>query len=245
MHSTGHVPYAPDFFFVGTGFAGAFLLEVCRLSYLRFGATSRGHYSSLLISFSARTPPRRCLPNSAHRLSMCARSSWRSCGRPLLTTRMHRTRMLFSSKAHCKRLSSSLRCPLLQPDWQETEPVFFVYRSSFLSSCQFIYATHFIKGIVLLYMSGMLLYVQYISRHHRRSSATCLRSSFVVHGPSLSFPSTHTHFFIPPSPRDPSLDVSLYLLLILSMPAWKYLFFFFFEDLRPRHYALLKMHRLD
>ena len=28
MHSTGHVPYAPDFFFVGTGFAGAFLLEV-------------------------------------------------------------------------------------------------------------------------------------------------------------------------------------------------------------------------
>ena len=94
-----------------------------------------------------------------------------------------------------------------------------------MSSCQFIYATHFIKGIVLLYMSGMLLYVQYISRHRRRSSATCLRSSFVVHGPSLSFPSTHTHFFIPPSPRDPSLDVSLYL-LILSMPAWKYLFFF-------------------
>jgi hypothetical protein len=29
MHSIGHVPYAPDFFFVGTGFAGAFLLEVC------------------------------------------------------------------------------------------------------------------------------------------------------------------------------------------------------------------------
>jgi len=28
MHSTGHVPYAPDFFFVGTGFAGAFLLEL-------------------------------------------------------------------------------------------------------------------------------------------------------------------------------------------------------------------------
>ena len=28
MHSTGHVRYAPDFFFVGTGFAGAFLLEV-------------------------------------------------------------------------------------------------------------------------------------------------------------------------------------------------------------------------
>jgi hypothetical protein len=28
MHSIGHVPYAPDFFFVGTGFAGAFLLEV-------------------------------------------------------------------------------------------------------------------------------------------------------------------------------------------------------------------------
>ena len=29
MHSIGHVPFAPDFFFVGTGFAGAFLLEVC------------------------------------------------------------------------------------------------------------------------------------------------------------------------------------------------------------------------
>lgn len=29
MHSIGHVPYAPDFFFVGTGFAGAFLIEVC------------------------------------------------------------------------------------------------------------------------------------------------------------------------------------------------------------------------
>ncbi|KAI9435735.1 fungal-specific transcription factor domain-containing protein [Lactarius indigo] len=28
MHSTGHVRYAPDFFFVGTGFAGAFLLEL-------------------------------------------------------------------------------------------------------------------------------------------------------------------------------------------------------------------------
>jgi hypothetical protein len=28
MHSTGHMPYAPDFFFVGTGFAGAFLLEL-------------------------------------------------------------------------------------------------------------------------------------------------------------------------------------------------------------------------
>jgi hypothetical protein len=30
MHSMGHMPYAPDFFFIGTGFAGAFLLEVCR-----------------------------------------------------------------------------------------------------------------------------------------------------------------------------------------------------------------------
>jgi hypothetical protein len=29
MHAIGHVPYAPDFFFVGAGFAGAFLLEVC------------------------------------------------------------------------------------------------------------------------------------------------------------------------------------------------------------------------
>jgi hypothetical protein len=29
MHSTGHVRYAPDFFFMGTGFAAAFLLEVC------------------------------------------------------------------------------------------------------------------------------------------------------------------------------------------------------------------------
>jgi len=28
MHSTGHVRYAPDFFFVGAGFAGAFLLEL-------------------------------------------------------------------------------------------------------------------------------------------------------------------------------------------------------------------------
>ncbi|KAI0296978.1 hypothetical protein B0F90DRAFT_1743135 [Multifurca ochricompacta] len=28
MHSTGHVRYAPDFFFVGTGFAGAFLIEL-------------------------------------------------------------------------------------------------------------------------------------------------------------------------------------------------------------------------
>ena len=36
MHSTGHVPYAPDFFFIGTGFAGAFLLEVCRLFHLAF-----------------------------------------------------------------------------------------------------------------------------------------------------------------------------------------------------------------
>jgi hypothetical protein len=36
MHSTGHVPYAPDFFFVGTGFAGAFLLEVCCLFTLAF-----------------------------------------------------------------------------------------------------------------------------------------------------------------------------------------------------------------
>jgi hypothetical protein len=32
MHSTGHVRYAPDFFFVGAGFAGAFLLEVRRRS---------------------------------------------------------------------------------------------------------------------------------------------------------------------------------------------------------------------
>ncbi|KAH9034215.1 hypothetical protein EDB85DRAFT_1023796 [Lactarius pseudohatsudake] len=31
MHSTGHVRYAPDFFFVGTGFAGAFLLERARV----------------------------------------------------------------------------------------------------------------------------------------------------------------------------------------------------------------------
>ncbi|KAH9969384.1 hypothetical protein BGW80DRAFT_1461677 [Lactifluus volemus] len=30
MHAIGHVPYAPDFFFVGTGFAGAFLLELLR-----------------------------------------------------------------------------------------------------------------------------------------------------------------------------------------------------------------------
>jgi len=30
MHTIGHVPYAPDFFFVGTGFAGAFLLELLR-----------------------------------------------------------------------------------------------------------------------------------------------------------------------------------------------------------------------
>jgi len=30
MHSIGHVPFAPDFFFVGTGFAGAFLLELLR-----------------------------------------------------------------------------------------------------------------------------------------------------------------------------------------------------------------------
>jgi len=28
MHSIGHVPFAPDFFFVGVGFAGAFLLEL-------------------------------------------------------------------------------------------------------------------------------------------------------------------------------------------------------------------------
>ncbi len=33
MHSTGHVRYGPDFFFVGTGFAGAFLLEVRRRSH--------------------------------------------------------------------------------------------------------------------------------------------------------------------------------------------------------------------
>ena len=33
MHAIGHVPYAPDFFFVGTGFAGAFLLEVCLSAY--------------------------------------------------------------------------------------------------------------------------------------------------------------------------------------------------------------------
>ncbi len=33
MHSTGHVRYAPDFFFVGAGFAGAFLLEVRRLFF--------------------------------------------------------------------------------------------------------------------------------------------------------------------------------------------------------------------
>ncbi|KAI9455377.1 hypothetical protein F5148DRAFT_1226132 [Russula earlei] len=30
MHSTGHMRYAPDFFFVGTGFASAFLLELLR-----------------------------------------------------------------------------------------------------------------------------------------------------------------------------------------------------------------------
>ena len=33
MHSIGHTPYAPDFFFVGTGFAAAFLLEVCFSSF--------------------------------------------------------------------------------------------------------------------------------------------------------------------------------------------------------------------
>jgi hypothetical protein len=32
MHSKGHMPYAPDFFFVGTGFAAAFLLGVRLLS---------------------------------------------------------------------------------------------------------------------------------------------------------------------------------------------------------------------
>jgi len=30
MHSTGHMPFAPDFFFVGSGFAGAFLLELLK-----------------------------------------------------------------------------------------------------------------------------------------------------------------------------------------------------------------------
>jgi hypothetical protein len=33
MHSKGHMPYAPDFFFVGTGFAAAFLLEVRLLPF--------------------------------------------------------------------------------------------------------------------------------------------------------------------------------------------------------------------
>ena len=36
MHSIGHTPYAPDFFFVGTGFAAAFLLEVRYLFTLAF-----------------------------------------------------------------------------------------------------------------------------------------------------------------------------------------------------------------
>ena len=37
MHSTGHVRYAPDFFFMGTGFAGAFLLEVSvSLNFIKF-----------------------------------------------------------------------------------------------------------------------------------------------------------------------------------------------------------------
>jgi len=43
MHSIGHVPFAPDFFFVGVGFAGAFLLEV----RLTFSETSRLACSSV------------------------------------------------------------------------------------------------------------------------------------------------------------------------------------------------------
>ena len=240
MHSTGHVPYAPDFFFVGTGFAGAFLLEVCRLSYLRFGASSPGHYSILFISFSARTPPRRCLPNSAHRLSMCARSSWRSCGRPLLTTRMHRTRMLSSSKAHCKRPSWSLRCPLLQPDWQETEPVFLSidHLSCLVAN---LFTLRILSRVLYYFICPACCYMYSTSLviiDVRSQPVLVLHSLYTVrHCPSLA----HTHLFIPPSPRDPSLDVSLYL-LILSMPAWKYLFFF---SKTYDHDITLFMHRLD
>ena len=42
MHSTGHVRYAPDFFFMGTGFAGAFLLEVCYIASDAYFAFSGG-----------------------------------------------------------------------------------------------------------------------------------------------------------------------------------------------------------
>ena len=45
MHTIGHVPYAPDFFFVGTGFAGAFLLEV-RLHFPRLLTSLNSFISS-------------------------------------------------------------------------------------------------------------------------------------------------------------------------------------------------------
>jgi hypothetical protein len=84
----------------------------------------------IVISSSARTPPRHCLPVNARRSSMCARSSWRSCGRPLQMKRMHRTRMLFSSRARCKKLFPSLQCPLLQPGRWHSEPVLFLFHST-------------------------------------------------------------------------------------------------------------------
>ena len=44
MHSIGHTPYAPDFFFVGTGFAAAFLLEVCCLFSPSLSYPINNHY---------------------------------------------------------------------------------------------------------------------------------------------------------------------------------------------------------
>jgi hypothetical protein len=44
MHSLGHTSYAPDFFFVGTGFASAFLLEVCCLFTLAFPPINDHYY---------------------------------------------------------------------------------------------------------------------------------------------------------------------------------------------------------
>lgn len=69
MHSIGHVPYAPDFFFVGTGFAGAFLIEVCFRPYpsllppwhqtLTRLSASQATYCSDIVSRKARARDRR------------------------------------------------------------------------------------------------------------------------------------------------------------------------------------------
>ena len=66
MHSTGHVRYAPDFFFVGTGFAGAFLLEVSSFSSPRRVSSS----DVWVVSFSAPTLLRHWMRSSGRESSM-------------------------------------------------------------------------------------------------------------------------------------------------------------------------------